>query len=109
MKKLFAIALFALLSACVTPPPVSTPGDAIGQGYVAIEIVAKSVANAQASGTLEASQAAQLKAQLQAAQDAFNTAAQAPAGSDEAATALSRAQGLLNLTKLYLTHNGVKQ
>ncbi len=108
MKKLFAIALLILLTACVSPPPVTTPNDVIAQGYVAVEVIAKSVADGQASGSLSGAQAIQLKSQLQEAHDLFDAAAKAPEGSSEANAALSRAQGLLNLAKLYIIHAGDK-
>lgn len=108
MKKCLAICFLALLTACVTPPPVKTPQDVMAQGYVAVEVIAKSVATAQQGGTLDATGAQQMKEYLQQSKDLLDTAAGAPVGSDAATNALSQAQALLNLARQYLINHEVK-
>jgi starvation-inducible outer membrane lipoprotein len=106
MKKLLAIALFAALAACVSPPPIKDQQDVLAQSYVAIEVVANSVASAQQSGTVEASDASRIKGQLQQAKTLLDAAAQAPIGSDARANALTQAQAILNLARQYLVNHG---
>jgi hypothetical protein len=109
MKKLLAVVLISLLAACVSPPPVSTPNDAIGQGYELVRDVSLSVASAQRSGAIDQFTATDLKEKLQEAHDLLDAAALAPAGSTEANEALSRAQGTINLIRVYLSHQGASQ
>lgn len=108
MKKYLAICLLALLTACVTPPPIKTPQDVLAQSYVAVEVIAKSVATAQQGGTIDATGAQQVKGYLQESKTLLDTAAQAPVGSDAATNALSQAQTVLNLARQYLVNHEVK-
>lgn len=109
MKKYLAICFLALLTACVTPPPVKTPQDVMAQGYIAIEAIAKTVATDQQGGLLDPIGTAQVKEYLQEAKMLLDTAAGAPAGSDAATNALSQAQALLNLARQYLINHEMKK
>lgn len=57
--------LFALfLAGCVTPPPVQSTGDALGQSIASIDAAALSVRQAEVSGTITHQQALIAKAKL---------------------------------------------
>lgn len=57
--------LFALfLAGCVTPPPVESAGDALGQTVSSIDAAALSVRQAEVSGTITHAQALIAKAKL---------------------------------------------
>lgn len=64
MKKLIAIVLLSLLTACVTPPRIETRQDAFAVSYGQLEAVAKDVQDTRASGLITDVQALQLKVQL---------------------------------------------
>jgi len=78
----------------------------LAQSYVAVEVVAKSVASNQQTGAIEPSDAQRIKAQLQEAKNLLDVAAQAPIGSDARANAITQAQALLSLARQYLVNHG---
>jgi len=90
---LFCLCLMLFLAGCVTPPPIESTGDALGQSVAAIDAAALSVRSAELSKQITAEQAVIAKAKLQ---QAYNVADAARAPGANPNESIQTIQNLLN-------------
>jgi len=106
LKKLIAIALLTLLTACVTPPPITDTNDAFAESYATVNTMTGWVASAERNQLIDHSKAIELYKRIRDANDGIY---QAQTLKDPLASkdALALAQAVLKGLQKELVQQGV--